>query len=863
MKGLWMKKIICLLLAAALLAGCGNQDADGKPRQESGQEGLMQGEDGRSGESAMGRYGEEETDLTEELEIVSNLKRLPDGTLVISDRSCGLWESKDAGATWEKVKNEWLDQKMDEAYFLDIQTDAGGTLGVVYEGYADYVEDLEEEEVKQESTQEDTDQQESAAQEEAGKQEDIEQENPGQGEDSGQEADTEQEEMPETDDGFSPECALIKSDGTVVPVSISLTEDDMYPNNIWISEQGRMFVTTQGCNIYEVNGDGSSREFLTVDGRPRLIQFFGSLMLIDGYDFQAPLLYDMEKEEEVEDEVLADFVRENYGDRGFNGGSWYDLYMFPALDSGRSGSPASDAAGGNAVADGAQGDSPEAGRVIYLAGEKGLHRHVIGQDGVEQLIDGSLSRLGSPLFHIKAMIDLGEEEFLAVSSDGKLVRFTYDPDMPSMPGQKLKIYSLTESYSIRAGISLYQIQNPDVYVEYEIGMEEGGVLTREDALKKLNTRIMAGEGPDLLMLDGLPMDSYMEKGLLLELGDFMKECGGEETMYSNLYQALAKDGKIYGIPCEVSFPLMLGREKYVSGRKDLAALADGIEKIRDENPGKDILGICGEKAVMKVFAPISAFAWKKDNGEMNQDAIGEFLTQTKRIYDAQMDGLDEKSLERYEENSEYYTSEFGEDWMYDISFFGEEYLYYIGGYQQMSVGENNYPYGYYGLTSAAKAKGFEDTKLVWMENEGRKFFIPKTILGINAASSRTELAKDFLKAFLGRDIQYALGGYVINKEAFDQLFIPDEEYVGENGEYGSIGMSDGDGLVVYMDVYLPVEEELDTLKGWMGTADTPYIADIVLEKAVFEEGEKFIRGEQSLEEALGAIRQRIAIYMSE
>lgn len=803
MKNLWLKKIICLLLAAVMLAGCGNQGAGGGP-QKDGQKGLAEGEKGQPGETATGRYREEEIDLTDELEAVSNLKILSDGTLLISDKYCGLWESKDTGASWERVKNEWLDQKMNEAYFLDVQVNAEGTLGIIYEDYA---------------------------------------EDPGElGEDGQQQ---EEEQNQEQESSFSPKCMLVKSDGTELLVPFSLTEDDMYPKNIWMSEQGRMFVTTQGWNIYEVMEDGSSRLFLTVDGRPQLIQFAGSLMIIDGYDFPAPVLYDMEKDETLEDEVFAGFVKENYGDRGFNGGSWYDLYMFPETGL-AGGSPATGDAG-----------------VIYLAGEKGLHRHVIGQDNVEQLIDGNLSRLGSPLFCIKAAAALGGEEFLAVSNDGTLVRFTYDPDMPSMPEQKLKIYSLTESYSIRTGISLYQIQNPDVYVEYEIGMEEGGAVTREDALKKLNTRILAGDGPDLLMLDGLPMDSYMEKGLLLELGDFMEEAGGEETMYANLYQALAKEGAVYGIPCEVSFPLILGREKYVSGRKDMAALADGIEQIRKENPGKAILGFCGEKEVMKVFAPISAPAWKKDNGEINQEAVKEFLIQTKRIYDAQMDGLDEKSLQRYEENREYYLSEFGEDWIYDISFFGEEYLYYVGGYQQLSVGENNYPYGYYGLTSAAKAEGFEDTKLIWMEHDGHKFFIPKTILGINAASSQSELAKDFLKAFLGTDIQYALGGYVINKEAFARLLKPDDEQVGENGEYGTLAMTDGDGVVVYMDVYLPDDKELDILKGWMGTADTPYFSDIVLEKAVFEEGEKFMQNGQSLEEALLAIEQRLSIYMSE
>ena len=87
--------------------------------------------------------------------------------------------------------------------------------------------------------------------------------------------------------------------------------------------------------------------------------------------------------------------------------------------------------------------------------------------------------------------------------------------------------------------------------------------------------------------------------------------------------------------------------------------------------------------------------------------------------------------------------------------------------------------------------------------------------------------------------------------------------MGEIGEYGTLAMTDGDGVVVYMDVYLPDDKELDILKGWMGTADTPYFSDIVLEKAVFEEGEKFMQNGQSLEEALLAIEQRLSIYMSE
>ncbi len=57
---------------------------------------------------------------------------------------------------------------------------------------------------------------------------------------------------------------------------------------------------------------------------------------------------------------------------------------------------------------------------------------------------------------------------------------------------------------IRQAISLYQMKNPEIYVEYEVGLE-GNAATREDVIKNLNTRMMAGEGPDVLILDNMPM----------------------------------------------------------------------------------------------------------------------------------------------------------------------------------------------------------------------------------------------------------------------------------------------------------------------------------------------------------------------
>lgn len=42
-------------------------------------------------------------------------------------------------------------------------------------------------------------------------------------------------------------------------------------------------------------------------------------------------------------------------------------------------------------------------------------------------------------------------------------------------------------------------------------MTDDNGVTLEDALKTLSTDILAGNGPDVLILDGMPVDSYVEK----------------------------------------------------------------------------------------------------------------------------------------------------------------------------------------------------------------------------------------------------------------------------------------------------------------------------------------------------------------
>ena len=638
---------------------------------------------------------------------------------------------------------------------------------------------------------------------------------------------------------YDPRLLVIRSDGTENLIDIPVSGDDKYPRNIGIAENGKIFVSISGSSdLYVVKEDGSCEYFMTVQGGcPELMQFQGNLMFLDGYGYEQILIYDLERKEYVEDEILADFIKENYPDgNSYDGSGRYQMYFFTGEDG-----------------------------VIYIAGEKGLHRHVIGGSAMEQIIDGSLCTFSNPSYEILGMVMLSDNEFLTLFVNGRLVRYVYDPDVATVPADKLKVYSLKENDTMRQAIALFMMAYPGVAVEYEIGMGEDSSVTREDALKKLNTRIMAGEGPDVLILDDMPLDSYIEKGMLSDMSTILENLSGEEEIFDNIAQAMKKEGKVYAMPCEIQIPVMMGADKYISQLKDLESIANMVEEMRGDNPGKDLLYICTEKGIMRYFAMSCVPAWTTESGELDSEAIAQFLEQTKRIYDAQMDGLPEKITERYKMSNELwleYQGEYKDDSAALRTI--DNGMDYVGGAIQLTYSALSSTEAYDKMISIKKVENFEGSKWAMMNGQSSNVFCAKTLLGINAASKNSGLAEDFIRLCLGRENQSNLNyGFAVNKTAFDGNFIPSNAWVDENGRYAWVSNSNEEGIEITLNIYQSNEEQIADLRKCMETVDTPYIEDTVLENAVYEEGIQYMQGAQSLEEALNAIERKISIYIAE
>lgn len=628
---------------------------------------------------------------------------------------------------------------------------------------------------------------------------------------------------------------LILPDGTKVTAEAALTEEEKYFNLVSASGEGRFFAATVEGSVYEIDTDGSAKKLFTAEVMPAWMQIQNDLLFLDsglGYGTM-PALYDLGKGTYVEDTVLQEFVESTYGDRSYSRGISQTMCLLPGEE-----------------------------QTIYTVGGKGIHRHVIGGNMMEQVVDGSLSMLGNPNYAINSAIRLEGDAFLVLFSNGRLLRFVYDPTIASVPENTLSIYSLREDGNIRQAIAGYQSLHTDVFVSYEIGIADDSAVTREDAIKKLNTEIMAGMGPDLLVLDDLPIRSYVEKGLLFDLTGHLDAYGKQEPLFDNIIDALKIEEKAYTVPAAFSIPMIIGKKEQTASMANLSDIADIVEQMRKAEPGKDLIGMTGEREVLSHFAAVSAPAWIGADGRIDRQALREFLEQCSRIHSAQMDGLDGSAAKRYAERKigleALGSTNPDRDWQAVYALFD-----LLSGKVSLVSGWVDSGEKWIEMVSIDRALGFEEYQAAEMKGQCSNVFWPKTLLAVSTASSQTDEALAFLDYFLSAQTQSGYDGFPVNQEAFVILFTPEKGYVAKDGGCSYLSLVDENGTMMEYTGYWPADADLTAFQEQLAGLQTAYLPDTVLEEAVYEQGVAYMLGQQTLEEALDEIEKKAAIYIAE
>lgn len=676
--------------------------------------------------------------------------------------------------------------------------------------------------------------------------------------------------------------AVIDTDGTVTDIELDLSvyNDDesmgVGHNNFKAGSNGDVFFLAGSNGEKVVQFDGETFEEKNIyEGSEWVNDFFivGDSLIV--YSFDSIIEYDTTNGKEkgnleaLEKETIAENT--NYYPIFLNSGSKDKLYYYTTL---------------------------------------GLYEYDMKTEKVKQLVDAAISSFGDSEMSITSFVEKGNGEFLTTFTDWSnaesgtsIINYAYDENIPSVPENQLVIYSLLENYSIRQAVSSYAKEHPDTYVKYEIGLTYGDGATQSDALKTLNTEIMAGNGPDVIILDGLSAESYIEKGLLEDISDVINPLVEDGTIFKNIAEAYTVDGKIYQFPTNFKFPILFGNKEDIANIQGLDSLVELTKKLSTQTEKRVFSNYFDAKGLVYSLYYLYGNDWLNDDDTINEEALTNFFNKAKEMYVALQEN--EASYAKFMEdkyaNSENIDDNFGvdsdvtidedfeegsdeefteEDYeemygIYDLQYYLNPSIYadmfLFEDTSSLAYGGIDGADGYSSLITAMLNRPELDYKVLTRGDES--IFTGTNIIGVNAKGKNKEEAKEIVKQLLSDKIQKQLygNGLPVNKKTLAGQFSM-EQYEGYEPEFDEATnhyvsytsmWADELGNEKEIKVLLANEEDVNKLISNIEGLNKGTTINSVLLMEVAKQFEAFAQDGISLDEAINEVIDNLDLYLSE
>ena len=476
---------------------------------------------------------------------------------------------------------------------------------------------------------------------------------------------------------------------------------------------------------------------------------------------------------------------------------------------------------------------------IYAVNETGVSHSNKGGTLWEILIDGTLNHLGMRSLALRGFLEGDNGDFYGVftgrgTTGMEMFHYEYDPDLEAVPPLTLTVYSLEDNSTVRQAASLFQSEHPEVRVEVRTAVENGGTVT-EEMVQGLNTELLSGKGADILILDGLPARSYIEKGILMDIREVAEEAKDSGEMLNNLLDGFKEeDGAVYQIPARAAFPLLIGEQEALQAYFSLETMA----KYQGEEP---LMGIENYENLLRKVAHLRyEELFDQESGAIERDKLIQYLETVKIIGDAN----GSKTVFSEEEGERYFVSN---------SVLPNGILSSAAEYDRgvCSSGIECLD-GYWELCIAAEVRNrHPESKFM----TAGKIYLPSVMAGINSSAANKEEAEQFIRCLLSYDVQKEdlSDGFPVNKRAL-------QSWVETEREGYSVGMGYGDYSISAQWPGVQVRQEImDMLK----ELTVPVTVDETVMKMIVEGSRDYYDGKESVNQAADGIMRKLSIYLSE
>lgn len=436
----------------------------------------------------------------------------------------------------------------------------------------------------------------------------------------------------------------------------------------------------------------------------------------------------------------------------------------------------------------------------------------------------------------RASVRIGND--LTSAEDIKLMAYVMDDSVDLGSNVEFTVTALRDSTKLRKAVNEFQRAHPEVTVRLNALLAEDDDQTPvEDAIRTLNTDLLAGKGGDVMILDELPLSQYISKGVLAPLDETLAGIG---ILPGILEGSRAADGKLYAVPTQFRFGTLWGDRAKLEGVSTLDALLnmplDDAQELMSARTPEDLI---------ELFYPSCQEAFLTETGKPAFDTpeFEAFLEAMYRIYSAQISAPEQAS---------------GRVSMRPVSM-DELQGMMNGALAAMpsmisSTMETALPY---------TAAGGENSVCVVMPglNGAGTSYIPSLTAGINAQTSNRALSDEFLRLLFSAGIQELENGEGLPTvtASLDKL-IADAK---ERSKSDNIMMMISTGSGNPIEMKQPGEAAWDALRAICDTLNQPCIPDRTLYGFLVEETAAFFEGQDTAHDAALALQQRASAYLNE
>lgn len=469
---------------------------------------------------------------------------------------------------------------------------------------------------------------------------------------------------------------------------------------------------------------------------------------------------------------------------------------------------------------------------LVLADADGIHKLNAGSKMWETIVDGSLTSMSSPVLYPKNIIEDSNNDFYISYADNKdscsLMKYSYNKDISSEPEKEISVYSLKENYDISQAVVVFQRNNPNIKVDYRfsIGLfDDDSSVNKTDFIKSLNTELLSEKGPDIIILDGLPAESYIEKGALKDLSNDINPMIESKELLPNIVNGCKVDGKIYYVPARFNVEAVFGNSDIVNESSNF----DKIVECSDKYKGEKLFGRITYNDLAKQFLPLHMNEFYNNDKTIDKEKLSSFLDKLKIISD------NCGCIEQYESEEEKSNE-------LDLA-------------SKSKIVLNSYK-GVFDSMLAFSAVKYIDGSFISYNN----MFMPGTKIAINNATKNEDVAKDFMNTVLSTKIQDEdfVGGFPVNIKSLDNW-----NNCTDYGLVNILSIENADGSVSDFSLSWPDKEKLDEFMTICKTVSVPVNDDEILMNMILEQTDDFLKGNKNSEETANSIIDKTKVYLSE